>query len=126
MSKLKQILVVVLFLLLIAGCYILFGNLSEGARAGTMIKFSSKGYIIKTYEGELNLGMILNNENGAQSSIANIWKFSVHRGDTKVVDVLQDALLSGKRVKVRYHEKFMHVFWRGDTNYFVYEAEIIK
>jgi hypothetical protein len=126
MGNSKKNLILVLFLILAGACYILFGNFSEGSRAGTMIKFSKKGVLVKTYEGELNLGMILNNENQSQTSIANIWKFSVHRGNKEVADVLQEALLSGKRVKVKYHEKFIHVFWRGDTKYFVYEAEIVK
>jgi hemerythrin superfamily protein len=125
-KKMKNILTLILFLILVGGCYVLFGNFSEGARAGTMIKFSKKGILIKTYEGELNLGMILNSDNGQQTSVANIWNFSVHAKDKAVINTLQEALLSGKRVKVKYHEKFVRIFIRGDTKYFVYEVEIIK
>jgi hypothetical protein len=124
--KVKNILILILFLLLVGGCYLLFGNFSKGARAGTMIKFSQRGILIKTYEGELNLGMILNSDNAQQTSVANIWNFSVHAGDEAVINTLEEALLSGKRVKVKYHEKFVRIFLRGDTKYFVYEAEIIK
>ena len=29
---------------------------SDGKRAGLLVKFSKKGFVLKTYEGDLNLG----------------------------------------------------------------------
>ena len=30
-----------------------------------------------------------------------------------------------KRVKLHYDEKYLQLFWRGDTKYFVQEVEIL-
>lgn len=31
-----------------------------------------------------------------------------------------------KRVKLHYNEKYVQLFWRGDTKYFVHEVEILE
>ena len=59
MAKLKIIAIIIIVLIVGVGGYFLFGNYSDGYRAGTMIKFSKRGVMFKTYEGELNLGMVL-------------------------------------------------------------------
>jgi hypothetical protein len=125
----KLVIFIIVFLVIALGVvlYLFFGNYSEGYRAGTMIKFSQKGYIFKTHEGELNLGMVLNDQpQHTPTEINNIWRFSVAGGKDSVIAVINDALLSGKRVKLHYHEKFYQLFWRGDTKYFVDDAEIVK
>ncbi|HXA00874.1 MAG TPA: hypothetical protein VNW99_02740 [Cytophagaceae bacterium] len=125
----KLIIFVIAFLVIVLGVvtYLFFGNYSEGYRAGTMVKFSQKGYLFKTYEGELNLGMILNDQSQhTPTEINNIWSFSVSGGKDSTIKTINEALLSGKRVKLHYREKFYRFFWRGDTKYFVDEAEIVK
>lgn len=124
MRSFRIILIIVLLVAIGIGCYYLFGNYSEGYRAGTMIKFSKKGNVIKTYEGQLNLGMVLNDEN-TPASVANIWSFTVKGKDTSAIRAIEKALLTGKRVKLHYNEKFIKLFWRGDTKYFVDEAELL-
>ncbi|MFL5730894.1 MAG: hypothetical protein ACJ75J_15505 [Cytophagaceae bacterium] len=127
MKKFLLIIFVVILLLLGVGSYFFFGNYSEGYRAGTMIKFSKKGTIIKTYEGQLNLGMVLNDTpQHSPTEVNNLWSFSVNDDQEKTIAIINDALLSGKRVKLHYKEKFYQFFWRGDTKYFVDEAEIVK
>lgn len=128
MTKGKLIIFIIVAVTLFIVGYFLFGNYSDGVRAGTMIKFSKKGYIFKTYEGQLNLGMILNepNQNSSPTAVASVWDFSVKANKEEVVNVLQEALLTGKRVKLYYHEKFFHLFFRGDTKYFIYKAELLK
>ncbi|MEJ7671927.1 MAG: hypothetical protein WKF59_04295 [Chitinophagaceae bacterium] len=64
-----------------------------------LIKFSHKGYVFKTYEGELNLGGI-NTTNGG-ILINNMWQFSV--ADKAVADSL--SKLEGKDVTLHYKEK---------------------
>ena len=86
---------------------------SDGNRAGRLIKFSHKGYIFKTYEGELNLGGI-NTTNGG-ILINNMWQFSV--GDKSVADSL--SKLEGKDVTLHYKEKLTVLPWRGDSKYIV-------
>ena len=124
MAKLKIIGLILILLILGVGGYFLFGNYSDGYRAGTMIKFSKRGVLFKTYEGELNLGMVLNDQQPSVS-VSNIWKFSVQGSEDELKSKLQNALLNGKRVKVHYNEKFFQFDWRGDTKYIVDEVEIL-
>ena len=128
MKNLKVFLLLIFLVGIGVGGYMLFGNYSDGFRAGTMIKFSKKGFVAKTYEGQLNLGMVINESGnaGTPATASNIWNFSVDSGEEEVVQTLEDALLSGKRVKVHYKEKFFTLFFRGDTKYFVYKAEVLK
>lgn len=86
---------------------------SEGTRAGRLIKFSRKGYLFKTYEGELNLGGI-NSVNGGVL-VNNMWEFSVT--DKVVGDTL--LMLEGKDINLHYKEKISTLPWRGDTRYIV-------
>jgi len=85
---------------------------SEGYRAGTLVKFSHKGVIVKTWEGEISQGV----------SEAQIFKFSVESKNKKVIKALQD--LQGNNVRLTYKERFTTFFWLGDTKYFV--TEIVK
>jgi hypothetical protein len=40
--------------------------------------------------------------------------------------MLMEASLSGERVSLKYTERMMTFFWRGDTKYFVTEVERLK
>ena len=86
---------------------------SDGNRAGRLIKFSHKGYIFKTYEGELNLGGI-NTTNGGVL-INNMWEFSVE--GKEVADSL--SKLEGRDVTLHYKEKMTALPWRGESKYIV-------
>src|ERR1700712_1496387 len=86
---------------------------SDGNRAGLLIKFSHKGYIFKTYEGELNLGGI-NATNGGVL-VNNMWDFSVV--DKNVADSL--SKVEGKNITIHYMEKISTLPWRGDSKYIV-------
>jgi len=106
------VLIIVIFL----SIYILLNvayTYSEGNRAGKLIKFSHRGYVFKTYEGEMNLGGI-NTTNGGVL-INNMWLFSV--SDKSVADSLSH--LEGKDITVHYKEKLSTLPWRGDTKYIV-------
>ena len=96
--------------------YFLFATVytySDGNRAGRLIKFSHKGYVFKTYEGELNVGGI-NSTNGGVL-INNMWQFSV--SDKAVADSM--ATLEGKDVTLHYKEKINSLPWRGESKYIV-------
>ena len=104
------------FLLIACILYFLFATVytySDGNRAGRLIKFSHKGYVFKTYEGELNLGGI-NATNGG-ILINNMWQFSVN--DKSVADSL--SKLEGKDITLHYKEKVRSLPWRGDSKYIV-------
>src|SRR6476620_1673697 len=106
------VLIIVIFL----SIYILLNvayTYSEGNRAGKLIKFSHRGYVFKTYEGEMNLGGI-NTTNGGVL-INNMWLFSV--SDKSVADSLSH--LEGNDITVHYKEKLSTLPWRGDTKYIV-------
>jgi hypothetical protein len=84
-----------------------FATFSEGVRSGELIKFSKKGVLIKTWEGEISQGSF-----GAQ-----IFSFSAERDQKEVVKQL--TALQGRYVKVTYFERFGTFFWLGDTKYYI-------
>jgi hypothetical protein len=87
--------------------FLYFATYSEGVRSGELIKFSHKGMILKTWEGEISQGI-----SGAQ-----IFAFSVLDKDEKVISDLKD--FEGQYVKVTYVERYKTFPWWGDTKYFV-------
>nr|WP_315146007.1 6-phosphogluconate dehydrogenase [uncultured Flavobacterium sp.] len=91
--------------------FIYYATYSEGVRSGELIKFSSKGMVFKTYEGELSQGI-----SGAQ-----IFSFSVLDSDTKVISDLKN--LEGHYVKLTYKERYKTFPWWGDTKYFITEVK---
>jgi hypothetical protein len=82
---------------------------SEGDRSGYLQKFSRKGWICKTYEGELAMTTV-------PGTAPVIWEFSVW--DDAVAKKMAD--LPGKKVVVHYRE-FRNVPTNcfGATDYFV-------
>jgi hypothetical protein len=85
---------------------------SRGFRSGTLQKFSRKGWICKTYEGEIWQSMMANN--GPIDS--KIWTFTVR--DERVVQQL-DSLV-GKDVRVHYTEhRGVPLSCFGDTPFYV-------
>ena len=84
---------------------------------------SNKGYIIKTWEGSLNVGGLTNTSEGA---IPTTWDYTVKKSADSVITKLDKAIIDGHRVKLMYHEKIAHFFWLGDTKYFVYDVEILN
>lgn len=69
---------------------------SDGARTGTLNKLSYKGFTMKSWEGELNLGGIKSTDTGGVA--ANVWAFSVV--DAAVAQRAEKLL--GRRVVVHY------------------------
>lgn len=80
---------------------------SEGVRSGELIKISHKGYVVKTWEGEISQGI-----SGAQ-----IFSFSVMDNNPEAIEKLKE--LQGQYVKVEYIERYRTFFWWGDTRYFI-------
>ncbi len=93
---------------------------SQGDRAGVVSKFSEKGFVIKTHEGELNVGAQGEVGNMAQ----NLWEFSVANSDPEIIQKLSDSMLSGKRVRLHYEQKYFKYFWLGDTKYYVTKVDV--
>jgi len=119
-----------LVLLLLSSCS---SNYSEGYRSGTLTKFSHKGFIYDTYEGEINLGGMKSNSKG-DGVTANVFEFSLdaesERGENiqDLVDTLNLAIELGHKIKVHYNEERM-TDWnnsRGSTSYYVDEVTILR
>ncbi len=105
-------LIIVVILALFAGWYafVYYATYSEGSRSGELIKFSNKGVIIKTWEGEISQGI-----SGAQ-----IFSFSVEDKEKSIIKKLEK--FQGKYVKLKYKERFAKISWLGDTKYFIIDA----
>ncbi|MEM6964365.1 MAG: hypothetical protein AAF573_06340 [Bacteroidota bacterium] len=97
--------------------YMLWANwtYSEGTRTGYMMKISKKGYIFKTYEGQLNLGGL---QEDNSSVLGNIWSFSLD--ENYLSKKLEE--MEGKKVQLRYREINKAMPWQGETNYYVYDV----
>jgi hypothetical protein len=93
---------------------------SEGDRAGVVSKFSEKGFLLKTHEGELNVGA----QSDAGNLSVNIWNFSVANNDPVILEKLSSSMLSGKRVRLHYEQKYFKYFWLGDTEYYITKVDV--
>jgi len=112
MRKILFILISVVLLAISAYfAFVYYVPFSEGYRSGELIKFSRKGVLAKTWEGEISQGI-----SGAQ-----IFEFSVENSKEEVIEKLKD--LQGKYVKVTYKERYSTFFWLGDTKYFIIDVE---
>ncbi|MBS0613942.1 MAG: hypothetical protein JSS24_12275 [Proteobacteria bacterium] len=88
---------------------------SEGERAGIVLKFSKRGWLCKTYEGEL-----------AQYVVAGvapqIWEFSVR--SAAVANQLGRSV--GRQVQLHYSEhRGLPTDCFGDTRYFVDRVTLV-
>jgi hypothetical protein len=80
-----------------------FNTYSEGNRSGILQKFSKKGNIFKTYEGELIMSSIASTSN---TTIASE-KFYFSVKDDSIANALFG--LEGKRVTLHYDQKRGHL-----------------
>src|SRR5687767_14336048 len=110
MRKTIFILVLLLVIFLTGWVYWYFYNpKSEGTREGMVQKFSRKGNVFKTWEGEMvqqGFGSRGGNFN------ANYFYFSV--ADDRVADSLEHGAL-GKIVRVHYIQYRRSLPWRGEN-----------
>ncbi len=88
---------------------------SEGERAGVLQKFSNKGWLCKTYEGELAQYVV--------GGVApQIWHFSTR--DAAVAEQLSKAV--GLQIRVHYTEhRGIPTNCFGETPYFATSFEIV-
>jgi hypothetical protein len=122
LKKLKRIFKWLLFLIVIfAGALIFwkyFYTYSEGYRAGLLQKFSNKGTIFKTYEGEMILSSVSSSRDIALAS--EKFLFTV----TNKTLIREFDTLQGSMIIVHYKQKNAPVFWRGDSPYLVDSVKI--
>lgn len=94
---------------------------SEGTRTGYLRKLSHKGFVFKTWEGELFMPGVASSVDGAQLVTGgNIFLFSVKRGDDQVIKDLQEAETNNTHPVTLHYKQYLKQFdWRGETVYFV-------
>ena len=111
-KALGSIAIVLIILLLLAGGWLwltLHWNYSEGERAGYVQKLSKKGWLCKTWEGEIAMVTM-------PGAISEKFDFTVR--DDSVAQKIN--LLAGKRVVLFYQQhKFIPFSCFGETEYFV-------
>jgi hypothetical protein len=89
---------------------------SEGQRAGYLQKFSKKGWLCKTWEGELALSTV-------PGVAPTMWDFTVRKEAT----ARQINLALGRRVLLYYQEhRGVPTSCFGDTSYFVDSVKIVQ
>lgn len=103
--------IILVFLLLgvgVFGYWKYFFVFSEGNREGLLNKFSTKGTVFKTNEGELLLPGVVPGMNQLSN---NYFYFS--STDASVTKKLNEA--TGKKIKVHYIQYNSSLPWRGDS-----------
>ena len=109
----KQMFVILSIVLLILTVFIYFRYsfvYSEGTRVGIIYKFSKKGTIFKTYEGEMMLPGIRNKGEGKSLS-TNTFHFSV------TDEELAKKLMKRQGMEIELHYVYYKgaLPWRGDS-----------
>ena len=96
--------------------FTLHWSYSDGERAGILQKFSRKGWVFKTYEGELAMSIV-------PGVTPTIWNFSVR--DRNLKEKLNGAL--GKRVALHYTEhRGVPTSLFAETPYFVDSVRLLE
>jgi hypothetical protein len=88
---------------------------SDGIRSGIVQKFSKKGLLVKSWEGEL----VMEGNKFNQASGGNVWKFSV--SEPTVATVVETATMNGNVVSLKYCQAYFNV-GTTDTDYRIIEA----
>jgi hypothetical protein len=108
-----------MFVFFIGAAYLLIAfnySYSDGSRAGYIQKFSKKGWVCKTHEGELAMTTV-------PGLAPVLWQFTV--GDDKVASQLTQAM--GKRLVLHYKEhRYLPTTCFGETAYFVDHVEVAE
>lgn len=118
----KPVLVLLLLALLAAGIFALWAwitlswDYADGERAGFVQKFSRKGWICKTWEGELAMVNL-------PGAMPEIFLFTV-RDDTVAERINQTM---GQRVSLHYEQHVgVPTSCFGETDYFVTDVRPVK
>lgn len=95
-----------------------FYTYSDGYRAGLLQKFSRKGNIFKTFEGEMILSSISSNKNVPIASE----KFFFSVTDKKLAGLMDT--IQGQMVIIHYKQKNGTLIWRGESAYLVDSVKV--
>jgi hypothetical protein len=110
--------VLIAIVLLVAGYFLLVFNwsYSEGERAGWIQKFSSKGWLCKTWEGEM--AMVSMPGSMSEKFFFTVWD------DATAAEINK---LMGKRVALHYEEKVgIPTSCFGETRYYATKVSAVE
>jgi hypothetical protein len=110
--------VLIAVVLLVAGYFLIVFNwsYSEGERAGWVQKLSSKGWLCKTWEGEM--AMVSMPGSMSEKFLFTVW-------DDATAE--QISKLMGKRVSIHYEEKAgIPTSCFGETRYYVTKISAVE
>jgi len=114
MKKFLSVIILIIVVFLIVFVYWrYYYTYSDGNRTGLLQKFSHKGNLFKTYEGELVLSSI-QSTNGVGLASEKFY-FSVSN-DSLATRMMT---LEGHRVTLHYLQKNSSLPWRGDSEYII-------
>lgn len=114
LKKIGYWILAIFIVLIVSIGYFKYGfTYSKGYRAGLLQKFSEKGLVFKTYEGEMILSSVQSNANVAIASE----KFLFSVADDLVARQMEQ--IQGKHVVVHYKEKNGALPWIGESYYIV-------
>ena len=123
-KTMKKIFAYLLLLIVLFAAVFIYWNYyytySDGSRAGLLQKFSRKGNVFKTYEGEMILSSVQSNANVPLASE----KFFFSVSKKPVADQL--SAMQGDFVVVHYKEKKGTLPWRGESAYVVDSVSVSK
>lgn len=110
--------------LLLSACF----NISEGDRAGTIVKLSHRGYFCKTWEGQMVLGGMVKHTNvssdgksSTTSMVANTFEFTVE--DVSLIPKLELALKTGEQITLHYKQELTTICRSDSDDYFITSVE---
>jgi hypothetical protein len=97
-----------------------FLTFSDGLQGGKMQKISRKGNVFKTWEGYILINP--STDINTSSVTSREWPFTVT--NDSIAHVLEN--FAEKSVILRYHQKNGTLPWRGDTEYIIYDVQLVK
>ena len=90
--------------------FLIFANYSEGTRTGFVTKISKRGYVFKTFEGELNYGFFSGTANTGKPA-DNVWYFSVTNSRV-AYEVVEKLLCSTiKNIRLCFLEAIQNIWY---------------
>lgn len=96
---------------------------SEGYREGHIQKFSNKGYIWKTFEGEMATLGFKTRGNAENPSVSNVFEFTVI--DPEICKQIE-TIHTTEPVRMYYKQYWLSPPWMGSTGYRIVRIEKIQ
>jgi hypothetical protein len=119
----------VIFLMVLCFCCVGCYEYSKGSKSGELIKISKKGWMFKSWEGEIITTTFRDAKQPGQSRSSgggNAFFFSIdtNKQGEELAKILENSM--GRHVQIDYIEERFTAPFRADTNYFVTGVKILN